>query len=77
MCKKYEEQLIQQKEDEIYRLQVNKRQDVTLSPTLDNFHGEVRDREIDSHRIANTTRNPKFEDSMKYLGSQIIGIARL
>ena len=76
-CKKYEEKLIQQKEEEIYRLQKSKRQDESTLSKIDQSQSELRYWQSASNITAKTKSTLEYEDSMKYWGSQIVGTTRL
>ena len=77
LCQKYEERLIQQKEEEIYSLQVNKEQHGSTLSTIDQSQTELRQRHTYFNRSANTKSTIELEEASKYWGSQIVGMTRL
>lgn len=76
-CKKYEEKLIQQKEEEISRLEQFKKKNGSVLSIIGQSQIELRERQEVPKRQTKTKSTLEFEDAMQYWGSQIGGMTRL
>ena len=74
MCKKYEDQLIKQKEEELLKLQTNVNNEVASRSNIESGHGNISN---ESPGILEETKDDlQFGNSLIYFGNQVAGISR-
>ena len=74
LCKKYEDQLIKQKEEELLKLQMNVNNEVASLSNLESGHGDISK---ESPSILEETKDDlQFGNSLIYFGNQVAGISR-
>jgi hypothetical protein len=74
LCKKYEDQLIKHKEEELLKLQVNKNQEVANRSSTESGSGDINQESLDV--LEETKCDLQFGNSIIYFGNQVAGISR-